>query len=333
MELGLIGLGRMGLNMTIRMLRGGHRVVVHNRSQGPVETAQSHGADAAASMADFVSMLDAPRVVWLMLPAGQITDDHLTRLHDILDEGDLIVEGANSRYTDTIRRAREAAEHGLHFVDAGVSGGIWGLENGYSTMVGGTDEAVARVAPVIETLAPGVDKGWGHVGPVGSGHYVKMVHNGVEYAMMQAFAEGFAMFDKKSQMGDNPVDFDLHQIAEVWRYGSVVQSWLLDLTAEALKARPGLDAVAPYVPDSGEGRWTVEEAIDLRMPVPTIAQALFERFQSRDERSFAYRLLSAMRGSFGGHAVKGMPEAGGLNDDGTIEIIPGGIQTEGATTR
>jgi 6-phosphogluconate dehydrogenase len=217
-------------------------------------------------------------------------------------------------------------------VDAGVSGGIWGLEGGYALMVGGDEAAVARIEPALRTLAPGEDHGWGHVGPVGSGHFVKMVHNGIEYGMMQAYAEGFALMEAKQAMGEREVRFDLARIAELWRHGSVVRSWLLDLAADALAARPTLEAVAPWVPDSGEGRWTVEEAVALRIPAPVITAALFERFQSRNERAFAYRLLSALRGGFGGHPVRGEPGAEGLLPDGTLDVIPGGPRTEGART-
>ena len=333
----MIGLGRMGLNMTLRLLRGGHRVVVWNRRRAAVEVAVGEGAEAAPEVADFARLLDRPRVVWLMLPAGRVTEDYARRLLDVLDAGDVIVDGANSRYTDTLRLAEAVEARGLHLVDAGVSGGIWGLEGGYSLMVGGSDEAVGRLVPALKTLAPGEDRGWGHVGPVGSGHFVKMVHNGIEYGLMQAYAEGFALLEAKREMGTRggapvPLALDLHQIAELWRDGSVVRSWLLDLAAEALAARPTLEGVAPWVPDSGEGRWTVEEAVALRVPAPVIAASLFERFQSRNERAFAYRLLSALRGGFGGHPVRGEPGAEGLRPDGTLDVIPGGPQTEGATT-
>jgi 6-phosphogluconate dehydrogenase len=337
MELALVGLGRMGLNMALRLLRGGHRVVVHNRSQEPVATAEAEGAVNAPALADLVSALAAPRVVWLMLPAGAVTDAHLAALHEVLEPGDLIVEGANSRFSDSIRRAAEARARGLRFVDAGVSGGIWGLAEGYSLMVGGAAEDVALVEPALRTLAPAPDRGWGHVGPVGAGHFTKMVHNGIEYGMMQAFAEGFALLEAKrfsaGGAGEADQKLDLAQVAEVWREGSVVRSWLLDLAAEALAARPGLAGIAPYVPDSGEGRWTIEEAIALSVPAPVLAISLFERFQSRTPDSFAYKVLSALRGQFGGHAVKGVAGHPELNADGTIEVIPGGPRTEGAGSR
>src|SRR5690606_7814175 len=332
MELGMIGLGRMGLNMTLRLLRGGHRVVVWNRRRAAVEVAVGEGAEAAPEVADFARLLDRPRVVWLMLPAGRVTEDYARRLLDVLDAGDVVVDGANSRYTDTLRLAEAVEARGLHLVDAGVSGGVWGLEGGYSLMVGGSDEAVGRLTPALETLAPGAATGWGHVGPVGSGHFVKMVHNGIEYGLMQAYAEGFALLEAKEEMGGRGVTFNLHQVAELWREGSVVRAGLLDRAAEALAARPGLEGVAPWVPDSGEGRWTVEEAVALRVPTPVIAASLFERFQSRNERGFAYRLLSALRGGFGGHPVKAEADAAGRLPDGTLEVIPGGPRTEGATT-
>lgn len=345
MDIGIVGLGRMGLNMAIRLARGGHRVVVHNRSQGPVDTAVANGAEAAATMAELKDKLAAPRVIWLMLPAGQVTDDHVDlALAEALDEGDVLVEGGNSRWTDSIARAERARQRGVHFVDAGVSGGVWGLEHGYSIMFGGSDHAAETITPLIQTLAPSQKTGWGHVGPTGAGHFTKMVHNGIEYGMMQAFAEGFAILEAKKDWGVDadgaPItaDLDLGQIAELWREGSVVQSWLLDLIAEAFAERPGLKAVAPFVPDSGEGRWTVEAAIDLRVPATVIATSLFERFASRSETRFANRVLSAMRGQFGGHPVKGDPGPNGeyadqIAEDGTIDIIPGGVRTEGATSR
>ncbi|MEM1055984.1 MAG: phosphogluconate dehydrogenase (NAD(+)-dependent, decarboxylating) [Bacteroidota bacterium] len=344
MDIGIVGLGRMGLNMAIRLARGGHRVVVHNRSRGPIETAEGEGAEGAESMADLVSKLSGPRVVWLMLPAGKVTDDHVDQALELLDEGDILVEGGNTRWTDTLARAERARTKGVHYVDAGVSGGVWGLENGYSVMFGGSDHAAQTVTPIIQTLAPSAESGWGHVGPTGSGHFTKMVHNGIEYGMMQAFAEGFAILEAKRDWGTDAegneisAELDLGQIATLWREGSVVQSWLLDLIAEAFVERPGLKAVAPYVPDSGEGRWTVEAAIDLRVPATVIAASLFTRFDSRDEKGFANRTLSAMRGQFGGHPVKGDPGPNGeyadqISEDGTIDIIPGGVRTEGAGSR
>lgn len=328
MDLGLIGLGRMGLNMTIRLARGGHRVVVANRSPEPVATAAEHGAEAADSIEDLIARLDAPRAVWLMLPAGAITDQHVEEVGALLDPGDILINGANARYTDSERQAHQLAERGIHVLDAGVSGGIWGLEGGYSVMVGGEAEAVERLRPIFETLAPAADLGWGHVGPAGAGHFVKMVHNGIEYGMMQAMAEGFALMAAKTDWTGGEADLDLGQIARVWQHGSVVRSWLLDLTADVLEDRDRLDQFAPFVPDSGEGRWTVEEAIRLRVSTPVIAQSLFERFASRDEYGAAQRILSGMRGMFGGHAVRSFadPEA-------TVDPVAGGIRTEGARTR
>jgi len=299
MELGIIGLGRMGGNMARRLLKGGHRIVAYNRSPGPVEELAKEGAISAESFEGLVNKLPKPRAVWLMIPAGAPVDDAIGRLVKLLSKDDLIIDGGNSNYKDTIRRADFLAGKGLHYVDAGTSGGIWGLREGYSMMVGGKKEIVERIRPLLETLAPAPDKGWGHVGPHGAGHFVKMVHNGIEYGMMQALAEGFAILEKKKAL-----ELDLHQIAEVWRYGSVVRSWLLDLTSAALAGNVKLDDVAPYVADSGEGRWTVSEAIDLDVPAPVITLSLIQRLRSRDQRSFADRILAAMRNQFGGHAIK-----------------------------
>ncbi|MEM0964179.1 MAG: phosphogluconate dehydrogenase (NAD(+)-dependent, decarboxylating) [Bacteroidota bacterium] len=338
MDIAIVGLGRMGLNIALRLLRDGHRVVVHNRSPEPVAVAVEAGAEAAETMEDVARLLDGPRVVWLMLPAGDITDQHVDEALGVLEAGDLIVEGSNGKWSDAIDQDARARQRGVGFVDVGVSGGVWGLENGYSLMAGGTDANIALVEPAFKTLAPTPDTGWGHVGPVGSGHFVKMVHNGVEYGLMQAFAEGFAILDAQRQWGDHEHTLDLGQVAAVWQTGSVVQSWLLDLIAEVFEARPDLGGIAPYVPDSGEGRWTVDAAVDLRVPAPVIAASLFARFDSRDETRVADRVLSAMRGQFGGHPVKGDPGPNGeytdqIADDGTIDVVPGGVQTEGASTR
>jgi len=299
MKLALVGLGRMGLNMVKRMVNGGHQVVAFNRSPGPVKEAADAGAIPATSLEDAVSKLEAPRVVWLMLPAGDVTENHLYKLTQILKPGDLIVDGGNSNYKDTVRRANMLKPTGINFVDVGTSGGVWGLAEGYSMMVGGEAEAVAILRPALETLAPAPDKGWGHMGPSGSGHYVKMVHNGIEYGMMQAYAEGFEIMKKRKEFG-----LDLKQISEVWRYGSVVRSWLLDLIANALEDDTELEKIAPWVADSGEGRWTVGEGIDLDVPAPVITLSLMMRFVSRQDDSYAARLLAAMRAQFGGHAVK-----------------------------
>ncbi len=304
MELAMIGLGRMGGNMASRLLRGGHRVVVQNRSPEPVRAAEAEGAEGATSLDDVVARLSvgarlaAPRVVWLMLPAGQVTEDAVVLLGERLSAGDILVDGGNSNYKDSMRRAAYLAERGIDFVDSGTSGGIWGLAEGYSLMVGGRPEAIAHLRPALETLAPATDRGWAHVGPPGAGHFVKMVHNGIEYGLMQAYAEGFEILRAKREFG-----LDLHQIAELWRHGSVVRSWLLDLTAAALAEDPELSDIRGWVADSGEGRWTVAEAIDQDVPAPVITLALMMRFVSRQDDSYAAKLLAAMRNQFGGHAV------------------------------
>ncbi len=303
METGFVGLGRMGANMARRLLSGGHRVVVSNRSPGPVEDLAREGASPSWSRAELVGMLTKPRVVWTVLPAGDATEEAVAELGGLLEAGDVLVDAANSYYRDSMRRAALLSEGGVHFVDAGTSGGIWGREYGYSMSVGGSAEAVGIVRPLIETLAPGRETGWGHVGPTGSGHFTKMVHNGIEYGMMQAYAEGFALLRSKEEFA-----LDLHQVAELWREGSVIRSWLLDLAARALDPDPTLSAVAPVVHDSGEGRWTVLEAIDQGVPAPVIAAALNARFDSRDEIGYAARLLSALRGQFGGHEVPAAAE-------------------------
>jgi 6-phosphogluconate dehydrogenase len=299
MEIGMIGLGKMGANMTTRLLRGGHRVVVSDLDETAVIAAKSEGATAAGSIADLVSRLDKPRAVWVMVPSGKPTEGVIDALGELLNEGDIVIDGGNSNYKDSMRRAATLQEQGIHFVDVGTSGGIWGLTEGYSMMVGGDHSALAHIRPVLETLAPSADKGWGHMGPVGSGHFVKMVHNGIEYGLMQAYAEGFELMKKKEVFS-----LDLHQIAEVWRYGSVVRSWLLDLTANALDENPNLEDIAAYVTDSGEGRWTVAEAIDMNISIPVISMALQRRFRSREEAPFSDKLLAAMRQQFGGHAVR-----------------------------
>ncbi|MEI6520886.1 MAG: decarboxylating 6-phosphogluconate dehydrogenase [bacterium] len=300
MKIAFNGLGRMGANMVTRLLRGGHEVVVYNRSIEPVEKAVLEGAINGISRDLMIDMILSPRVVWLMLPAGEVTEEYFTFYLNKLSPGDIIVDGANSRYTDSEIHAEYAADKGIMFVDAGISGGIWGLTEGYSTMVGGCNGAVEHIRPLIETLAPAPDRGWGHVGPAGSGHFVKMVHNGIEYGMMQALAEGFELLKAK-----NEFDLDLYQIAELWRDGSVVRSWLLDLTAAALKDNQSLDGIAPYVADSGEGRWTALEGINLGVALPVITLALQRRFLSQDDNSYSAKILAAMRKGFGGHAIKG----------------------------
>lgn len=296
MRIGMVGLGKMGANMTTRLLRGGHDVVVFDVNPDTVDAAAEQGATAAASLADLTAQLPAPRVVWIMVPAGTVTAATLAELATLLEPGDTIVDGGNSRWTATQAQAAALAPQGIDLIDAGTSGGVWGLNEGYCLMVGGTSEAVSRITPALQTLAP--PDGWAHVGPIGAGHYTKMVHNGVEYALMQAYAEGFEL------LSEGEYDLDLAQIAQLWRHGSVVRSWLLDLAANALEEDPGLRSIRGYVQDSGEGRWTVEAAISSAVAVPTIAAALFARFSSRREDAFSNRLLAALRNQFGGHEVK-----------------------------
>jgi len=299
MQLGMVGLGRMGANMTERLLNGGHQIVAYDRDPQAVTRVTSKGAVAADSMHSLVAQLGSPKAVWIMVPAGEPVDETIHSLLVELEEGDLVIDGGNSNYRDTLRRATTLEERGVSLVDVGTSGGVWGLSEGYCLMVGGRKSAVAHLTPIFETLAPDPNLGWGHVGPSGAGHFVKMVHNGIEYGMMQAYAEGFAIMQRKAEF-----KLDLHQVAEIWRHGSVVRSWLLDLTARALEENPNMDQVAPYVQDSGEGRWTVFESIDLDVAAPVTALALIQRLRSRDAESFSDRLLAAMRNQFGGHAVK-----------------------------
>jgi 6-phosphogluconate dehydrogenase len=299
MKLGMIGLGKMGGNMVTRLIRGGHEVVVHDLSKEAIAKAADDGAIGAHSLAELIAALPTPRVVWIMVPSGKPTEATVSAVADAMQQGDIVIDGGNSNYQDSQRRAATLAERGVHFVDVGTSGGVWGLAEGYSMMIGGNTVAVEHLRPVFSTLAPAADAGWGHVGPSGAGHFVKMVHNGIEYGMMQAYAEGFALMQKKEELA-----LDLHQVAAIWQRGSVVRSWLLDLTADALAENPTLDGIAPYVPDSGEGRWTVMEAIDLAVPLPVITLALMQRFRSREESPFGDKLLSAMRNQFGGHAIK-----------------------------
>ncbi len=299
MELAMIGLGKMGLNMATRLVRGGHRVVGYDRGASAIDNARANGAEGASSLEEVIKLLPVPHILWMMLPAGAPTEDTITQLWGLLSKGDIIIDGGNSNYKETMRRAEFLQAKGIEFVDSGTSGGIWGLAEGYSLMVGGKSEVVEKLRPIFETLAPGADKGWGYVGPNGAGHFVKMVHNGIEYGMMQSYAEGFNILRAKEEFG-----LDLSKIAEIWRYGSVVRSWLLDLTARALEADPTLADLEPWVEDSGEGRWTVAEAIDHNVPAPVITLALEMRLVSRDRQNFAARLLAAMRNQFGGHAVK-----------------------------
>jgi len=299
MQIAMIGLGRMGANMAQRLMRGGHKVVGFDPAAEARSALEQKGASSAASLQELVGKLTAPRVIWLMVPAGEITDSTITNLAPLLAPGDTIIDGGNSNYRDTQRRAAAVAKQQIQYVDSGTSGGIWGLAEGYSLMIGGDAAVVERLRPIFETLAPAPNQGWGRVGAVGSGHYTKMIHNGIEYGLMQAYAEGFSILEHKTEFG-----LDLHQIAEIWRYGSVVRSWLLDLTSNALEKNPTLKGIAPYVADSGEGRWTVAEAIELGVPASVITLSLLGRLRSRDADSFTDKLLSAMRNQFGGHAIK-----------------------------
>lgn len=299
MELAMIGLGKMGMNMATRLVRGGHRVIGYARTAATVEEAIQNGAEGAHSLEEAVNKLNAPRVVWVMVPAGQVTDDTIEKLSNLLSEGDTVIDGGNSNYKDSVHHAAMLEPKGIEFVDCGTSGGIWGLREGYSLMIGGKPEVVERLHPIFETLAPAADKGWGFVGPHGAGHYVKMVHNGIEYGMMQAFAEGFSILKAKKEFA-----LDLAQISHIWQHGSVVRSWLLDLAANALDEDTELADIKPWVADSGEGRWTVFESIDLDVPAPVITLSLQMRFASRDEENYTARMLAALRNQFGGHAIK-----------------------------
>jgi 6-phosphogluconate dehydrogenase len=299
MQLGMIGLGKMGANMTERLVNGGHRVVGFDLSPESVQGVVDIGAEGANSIEELVSSLTSPRHIWIMVPQGKPVDATIEALLPLLGEGDVLIDGGNSNFKDTIRRADACREAGGSFVDVGTSGGVWGLAEGYSMMIGGDVDVVENMRPIFETLAPAPDKGWGRTGASGAGHYVKMIHNGIEYGLMQAYAEGFALMQAKHEFG-----FDLAQIAEIWQDGSVVRSWLLDLTADALSQNPQMDGIAPWVHDSGEGRWTVFEAIDLDVAAPVITLSLMRRIGSRDEIEYSDRLLSAMRNQFGGHDIK-----------------------------
>jgi 6-phosphogluconate dehydrogenase len=299
MELGMIGLGRMGANMVERLLKGGHSVVGYARTPEKVNQIVQKGAEGAHSMEELVSKLSPRRVIWLMIPAGDPVDKTIQALISLLDKDDVIIDGGNSFYKDTLRRAEMLKQENIRYVDAGTSGGIWGLTEGYSLMVGGDKEVVDFLRPIFETLAPAPDKGWNHVGPSGAGHFVKMVHNGIEYGLMQAYAEGFALLKSKEEF-----NLDLHQVAELWRYGSVIRSWLLDLASEALKENPDLKGIESYVSESGEGRWTVLEAIEQHTAAPVITLSLLQRFLSQEEQSFSNKLLAVLRKKFGGHAIK-----------------------------
>ncbi len=299
MQLGLIGLGKMGANMTKRLLAGGHDLIVNDLNADAVVAAQNEGAIGTKDLQSLVNRLDTPRAVWVMVPSGDPTETTIQVLATLLSKGDIIIDGGNSNYKDTQRRGLELKERGLHFVDVGTSGGVWGLKEGYSLMIGGEEAVVESLRPIFETLAPAADKGWAYMGPSGAGHFVKMVHNGIEYGMMQAYAEGFSIMREKKEF-----DLDLSEVARSWQDGSVVRSWLLDLTKAALDEDQDFVDISPWVSDSGEGRWTVFEAIDLNVSAPVITLALQRRLRSREQDSYTDKLLAVMRNQFGGHAIK-----------------------------
>jgi 6-phosphogluconate dehydrogenase len=299
MELGIIGLGKMGFNMAERLRLAGHKVVGFDFTADVVNKLTETGSVGVHSLEELVAHLAAPRAVWIMVPAGDPVDQTIAKLEPLMDQGDTFIDGGNSNYKDSQRRHQAAKDKGFHFVDAGTSGGIWGLKEGYSLMIGGDKEPVERLFPIFQALAPSPTEGWGHVGPSGAGHFVKMVHNGIEYGLMQAYAEGFSILRAKE-----PLALDLHQCATIWQKGSVVRSWLLDLTADALGKNPTLDGMEAYVADSGEGRWTVFEAIDLNISAPVITESLIRRLRSREQNNFTDRMISIMRNEFGGHAIK-----------------------------
>jgi 6-phosphogluconate dehydrogenase len=320
MRIGIYGLGRMGAGIARRLLRGGHACVVHNRNPAPVAKLAEEGAVAASSIEELVGKLEAPRIVWIMLPAGPVTEEKIAAVADMLAPGDMIIDGGNTFYKDDIRRAQALKAKGIDYVDIGTSGGVWGLERGFCMMVGGEKRAVEALDPILKTLAPGLgdiprttraagadaraELGYIHAGPAGAGHFVKMVHNGIEYGLMQAFGEGFDILRRKNSThlpeGER-FDLNVGDIAEVWRRGSVISSWLLDLTASALAADPALDEFSGFVQDSGEGRWTIEAAIEEAVPANVLSAALFTRFRSRQDNTFGEKILSAMRKGFGGH--------------------------------
>jgi len=299
MQLGLIGLGKMGGFMAERIRLGGHQVVGFDFNADAVKKLSASGNVGVSSLEELAQKLEGRKAIWVMVPQGKPVDDTIAKLEALLNPGDILIDGGNSNYKESIRRHKEVTAKGFQFVDVGTSGGVWGLKEGYAMMVGGDKDPVEYLRPIFEALAPAADKGWGHVGPAGSGHFVKMVHNGIEYGMMQAYAEGFTIMEKKEEL-----DLDLAQIAEIWRYGSVVRSWLLDLTADALSKNPTLDGLEAFVEDSGEGRWTVFEAIDLNVSAPVITESLIRRIRSREDNNFTDRMLAIMRNQFGGHAVK-----------------------------
>ena len=299
MQVAMIGLGRMGANMAQRLQRGGHAVVGYDPSPGAREGLAGMGIGTADSLEALVAGLAVPRALWMMVPAGEPVEATIAALQPLLSAGDVLVDGGNSNYLDSQRRAEALQALGIGYLDVGTSGGVWGLAEGYSLMVGGDAEVAGRLSPLFAALAPASDRGWGHVGPSGAGHFAKMIHNGIEYGMMQAYAEGFAIMERKHDFG-----LDVAQIAKIWQHGSVVRSWLLDLSADALERNPTLDGIAPFVADSGEGRWTVAAAIELDVSAPVITLSLLERLRSREDDSFADKLLAAMRAQFGGHAVR-----------------------------
>src|SRR3984957_227807 len=299
MQLGLIGLGKMGGNMAERLRLGGHQVVGFDFNAEAVARLAAQGNVGVSTLDELAEKLEGRKAIWIMVPQGKPVDETIAKLLPHLNPGDILIDGGNSNYKDTMRRHDEIGAKGFQFVDVGTSGGIWGLKEGYSMMIGGDKEPVEYLRPIFETLAPSPTTGWGHVGPGGAGHFVKMIHNGIEYGMMQAYAEGFTIMETKKELA-----LDLPQIAQIWRYGSVVRSWLLDLTADALAKNPSLEGLEAFVEDSGEGRWTVMEAIDLNVSAPVITESLMRRLRSREENNFTDRMLSIMRGAFGGHDVK-----------------------------
>jgi 6-phosphogluconate dehydrogenase len=299
MNIGMVGMGRMGGNMAERLKLGGHHVIAYDRDPDARAASAGRGIDLVETLEQLAEALTAPRVVWVMVPSGNPTEGTISALAEVLEPGDVLVDGGNSNYKDSIRCGASLQHQGISLVDAGVSGGVWGLTKGYCLMVGGADNAVATALPAFLTLAPSADSGYAHVGVLGSGHFVKMVHNGIEYGLMQAYAEGFELMSAKRLF-----NLDLSQISEVWRHGSVVRSWLLDLIASALEGDSHLSDIEPWVEDSGEGRWAVEESVELAVPLPVISMALQARFRSRQEDAFGFKLLAAMRNQFGGHAIK-----------------------------
>ncbi|WP_424951980.1 phosphogluconate dehydrogenase (NAD(+)-dependent, decarboxylating) [Deinococcus sp.] len=322
MRIGMIGLGKMGGNMVTRLLQGGHEVVGYDLFAANVQAAADNGAIPAHTLDELFTQLPSPRAIWVMVPSGKATEDTIMALAARMNPGDTIIDGGNSNYKDSQRRAGVLEGMKLHFVDVGTSGGIWGLKEGYAMMVGGPEAAVTALRPIFETLAPTPDTGWGRMGPSGSGHYVKMVHNGIEYGMMQAYAEGFEMLHAKKDFG-----LDVANIAELWRHGSVVRSWLLDLTAEAMKEDTDFHNLSDYVADSGEGRWTVLDSLELGIPTPVITLSVQMRLRSQQEVSYAGQMLSAMRRAFGGHAVKKIDETAKTT---TVQEVQPGSAPEAA---